>query len=100
MSVSIEGYEQYLEKAQLLISIATALYFLICYHKEGERIQVNGYTLKYIFFVVLFSNACAVAYERTMFLIGETSGPDYRLWLIVFSFIFLISIFIPRTARK
>ena len=100
MSV-IAGYEHYIENAQLIFALATALYFVSVYNKEASELQSSGYSMKYLFFVVLFCNSFAMAIEKFLVLTNNTEGAAPKaIWLGCFVCFFLMGIWIPRRSRK
>ena len=102
MSV-IAGYEHYIENAQLIIALLTAIFFIHVYNKEATELASSGYSMKYLFFMVLFCNSFAVFVEKFLILTNNTEGtPPEVIWLFSFVLLILLSISFPlqRQFRK
>ena len=86
MSLNIENLEQWIWKAQIIITIATAYYFMISYDKELNKLKSGGATSKYLFFVILFSNSVAVGSDNVNALLYNEE-PNLLVWLCVFTLV-------------
>ena len=81
--------------------MATGIYFSFTYLLEVRKTQRNGYTLKYVFFMILFANAFAMAFEKAMVLFEQTGGTDPRIiWLVTFLGTLLVCFKIPSKYRN
>ena len=91
MSLNIETLEQWIVNVQIIITIATAFYFMTSYNKELENLKSGGTNLKYLFFVVLFANSVAVGTDHVNALINNQE-PNLLGWGFLFTLVCFITI--------
>jgi len=92
----IAGYGHYITNAQIIISFATAFYFMRSYTFEVSKAKENGKTLEYFFFITLVANSSSVVFTITMTDFWPQGDDPRIVWLGGFVILFLFSLYLTR----